>query len=557
VNPATLDEPPAPDADDVLLAAFLEEAFGRFARGEDVQAADLLAHAPRLIEAGQRVLADARDLFVAAVGLRSQSRFLHSEMLDQPEEPAPPAEMPDPFPGEYRLVRRLGQGTFGSVWLAEDLHLGRSVALKLIRPTGDAARWAQQLTRMREEARLLAAVRHPHVVEVYAWRERADVIAGPCLVLRHVAGGSLADRIRREGPLPWPRAARYLADLAEGLRAVHAAGIVHRDVKPANILWDPVTDEAVLTDFGISIRLGAPGAGAGTPFYTPPEALAGEIGPAQDVYGLAATLFWLVTGSVPFPVENLRGLAEVVGRGLPNPDPRCAVLPAPLERLIRAGLAANPCRRPGLDDFTATLRGTLNQLLADDLLLRTGDGPAGVRLTVSRQAGPAGFLPVAASAAAPERFVRDLKRVPPAPERVQVRTGDRIRVEVSLEEAGFVTVFNVGPTGNLDVLFPEVAAGVTRPVRVGPERPLHLLDVQLTPPAGQERLFALWSRQPLPLDLHVLGAVAAGETRPVGASYQATRDMTRIQNVVQQLGHEEWSVTVLNLCHLPPQEDLP
>src|SRR5205085_11797703 len=144
---------------------------------------------------------------------------------------------------------------------------------------------------------------HRNVTQVYAWREaaaRSDAASREhCLVLQYIPGGSLADRVGREGPLPWQLAARYVADVAEGLLEVHARGIVHRDVKPANILWDPEADEALLTDFGISARLADASTAAGTPFYMPPEAFAGRTGPAQDVYGLAASLFWLLTASVP------------------------------------------------------------------------------------------------------------------------------------------------------------------------------------------------------------------------------------------------------------------
>src|SRR5262249_35079032 len=150
------------------------------------------------------------------------------------------------------------------------------------RPGGPPAEGARRLDRLRDEARRLAGVRHPNVIPVLAWQEgEAGGRRTAALVMPFVPGGALADRVRREGPLPWPAAAGYLADMADGLLAVHAAGLVHRDVKPANVLWDPDADEALLTDFGLSARLAEAGGAVGTPFFMAPEAFAGQGGPAQ------------------------------------------------------------------------------------------------------------------------------------------------------------------------------------------------------------------------------------------------------------------------------------
>src|SRR5262249_12277964 len=202
---------------------------------------------------------------------------------------------------------------------------------------------------LREEARLLGSLRHRNIVQSYAWRVSDTPAPGSgarhYLVLQYVPGGSLADRVRQDGPLSWQQAARYIADVAEGLLEVHARSIVHRDVKPANILWNSEADEALLTDFGISVRLRDGSGVGGAPYYIPPEAFDGVVSPAQDVYGLAASLFWLVAGSVPFPAATQEGLRQQIRQGLPNPEPRCAELPGPLERLIRAGLDPDPKRR--------------------------------------------------------------------------------------------------------------------------------------------------------------------------------------------------------------------
>jgi serine/threonine protein kinase len=550
-------EPPA-EPRELILAEFLDQALERLARGEPVSASRLLAKAPELIEPAEILLAHARSLVEGGEALNDHARLLRTDLhtltADGGAAPAEsasadPGPRPDPFPGEFRFVRRLGAGAFGAVWLADDVHVGRRVALKTVRPPDTPGRTALWLEQLRAEARLLGAVRHRNVVQVYAWRESA---AGEhYLVLQYVPGGSLADRVSREGPLGWSAAARYVADVAEGLIEVHRRGIVHRDVKPANILWDPEADEALLTDFGVSVRLAeAAGTTAGTPYYMPPEAFDGVVGPGQDVYALAASLFWLVTGAVPFPGRGAEGVVALARRGLPVPDPRCAALPAPLEDLVRAGLAAESGRRPALPDFVAALRGALNQLLADSLL--AAPGPAApalveVRLAVSRQAGPSTFLPVATTRPTQPGFLRDIRHVPPEPERVDVHTGDRLRIEAEADRDGFLTVFNVGPTGNLNVLLPrDPAAG---PAAVEPGRPVPILDVELTPPAGRERLFALWTREPLPLNLDELRHVAERGELPVSGPYRATRDMVRVQEMVQHLGPYGWHAAVLELDH--------
>src|SRR5262249_5191479 len=211
-------------------------------------------------------------------------------------------------------------------------------------------------------------VRHPNLVQVLGW---VDSELDPVLVLQYVPGGSLADRLKREGRLDWQTATRYVADVAEGLLAVQARGIVHRDVKPANILWDPEIDEALLTDLGVGVRLAEPSGLGGTIPYMAPEAFDGQVSSALDVYGLAATVFTLVTGQRPFPGPAIADLRLQARQGLPQPDPRCAGLPAPLEQIVRAGLAAEPASRPSLDEFVATLRGTLNQLLADAIAMKS------------------------------------------------------------------------------------------------------------------------------------------------------------------------------------------
>src|SRR5262249_14057859 len=146
-------------------------------RSETVDPHRLLAHAPELIERGQRLLAHINDLLGAADALHDQSRWLRSDLLSQstvdwqPDSSSGMEPVPDPFPGEFRVSRRLGEGAFGTVWLAEDLHLGRPVALKTVRLGRSSPTSGRLLAALRDEARLLASVRHRHVTQVYAWRD--------------------------------------------------------------------------------------------------------------------------------------------------------------------------------------------------------------------------------------------------------------------------------------------------------------------------------------------------------------------------------------------------
>lgn len=553
-------EPPATPAEETL-AAFLAAILENLERGADVQAAQLLPDAPDLMDQGECMLRAVQTLSWAAAEDGKAADQLGKTsagglVVEGTDGQDPLAEtLPDPFPGEFRVRRLLGAGGFGQVWLADDLRLRRPVALKALpRP-----RWSENhrdgLTALHREATLLAALDHRHIVKVHAWRESRG---NHYLVLQYVAGGSLAARLRKEGPLAWPLAARYIADIGEGLLEVHRRGIVHRDVKPANILWDPEADEALLTDFGVSARLTDGGTTGGTPYYMALEAFEGHVSPALDVYGLAASLFCLVTGTVPFQARTIDDLRCQITSGLPKPDPRCAGLPEPLERVLRAGLAAAPEDRPALGEFVRTLRGSLNLLLADSLNLAARQGQRSacvdLRLMVRRLRQDRSLEPVATTHPQPESFLRDLKRVPQAPDQVRLRTGDRIRIEVAADRPGYITVINVGPTGNLNLLYPA-EWHVAAPAPLEAHRLLHILDVELTPPTGRERLVALWSREPLPLRLEELLSLAERGQVPDSGPYQATRDMVRICQSAQRLNPEDWHAVVLELDHRLPQED--
>ena len=140
-----------------------------------------------------------------------------------------------------------------------------------------------------------------------------------------------------------------------------------------------------------------------------------------------------------------------------------------------------------------------------------------------------------------------MKKVPPAPDQVRLRTGERVRIEVSANRSGFLTVFNVGPTGNLNLLYPEADPHPNTPPRpIDPNRPLHILDVEMTPPNGRERLFAVWSLDPLRVDQLAGVANQGGPSK----AYRATRDMKRLQDLVHQSQPESRHVVVVEVEHV-------
>jgi tRNA A-37 threonylcarbamoyl transferase component Bud32 len=549
-------EPPVRGAEEVL-AALLDDVLERRARGEEVRLEELLADVPELVQEGAALVQAAECLELLVTSVLEHSRLEEGESLPGGVETEaydgtfPEDEgLPDPLPGRYRVRKALGEGRFGRVWLADHLALQIPVALKTLHLDAAPEEREVAVAALRNEARLLARLRHPNVVQVYDLQQAGVEYY---LVLQYVDGGSLAERLEREGPLGWQAAARYIADVGEALLHVHAAGLLHRDIKPANILWDRERDEALLTDFGVAARLEDARHEAGTGLFMAPECFAGQGSPATDVYSLAASMFTLVTGRVPFPAKTRTEVLEKIGRGLPDPEPLFAGVPERLERVIRAGLAATPGRRPDAAAFVADLRGSLNQLLADSLTLPVPSpglaAPTGVRLSVTRWEGGDRYVPVAATHPAPAGVTRNMTKVPPLPARAGLRTSDRVRIEVVADRDGYVTVFNVGPTGQLNLLYPDAAPAGGAPPPLPANRPLRVSDVALTPPAGRERLFAVWTRLPLQLRLEQLLHLAAAEPGPVSSGYRATRNMERVQESVRQLQPEDWRVAVLELEH--------
>jgi serine/threonine protein kinase len=248
--------------------------------------------------------------------------------------------------GRYRLLEPLGRGGMGRVWRGRDETLDRPVAVKeLILPQDvpDEER-GTLIARALREARTAARLRHPGIVTVY------DVVHDsgmPWVVMELVAGSSLAEILRRETRLAWARAAGIGAQLARALAHAHQAGVVHRDVKPANVLISG--DHVVLTDFGIArvldsaTRLTGTGLGIGSPHYMSPEQWNGrDAGPASDVWSLGVTLYEAVEGRLPFAGAVLPAVYTAMMAGPPPFDDHAGPLPETLRALMELEAERRP-----------------------------------------------------------------------------------------------------------------------------------------------------------------------------------------------------------------------
>ncbi len=327
-----------------------QQSFEQLAVGEH---AHLLAAARQLDEEPVTAQFDLSSL-VARLGQQALVDTWPSELLGRAQ--ASPLDYLDPPRAashlgrldHYEVIELIARGGMGIVLKAIDEKLGRTVCLKVLAPQIAAHATARQ--RFMREAQAAAAVHSPHVVPIHAVCESEGLIY---IVLEYVAGQSLQHHITGHGPLPIDDVIRIGRDVATGLAAVHALGLVHRDVKPGNILLDAATGLARLTDFGLAravddTSITREGVIGGTPEYMSPEQARGRaVDHRSDLFSLGSVLYLMVTGSLPFEADgSLATLKRICDDAPPPLETLRPDIPSGLAALIRRLHAKRPADRP-------------------------------------------------------------------------------------------------------------------------------------------------------------------------------------------------------------------
>ncbi len=264
---------------------------------------------------------------------------------------------------DYELLRELGTGGFGRVYLVRDLELEREVALKVLHPflTSNPA----VVERFRREAQLAAQLNHPNIVSIYGTGGRAGLL---WYTMAYVDGTSLAALIRNEGPQPLARVARWMTQILSALEHAHGHGVVHRDLKPENVLIEKASGAVRITDFGLALAfqehpaLGGASSRSGTPEFAAPEQLLGEpVDHRADLYAATAVAFFALTGIPPFGGGSIESIVARQALGqLPDLEAFRDDVPEALVRVLAQGAARLPADRfPTAADYAAALHRSL------------------------------------------------------------------------------------------------------------------------------------------------------------------------------------------------------
>jgi len=301
--------------------------------------------------------------------------------------------------GEYEIIQEIGQGGMATVYLAHEIALDRKVAIKVMSP--QFVHGAEMIARFKREARTAAGLNHPHIIPIYAVRESQQLLY---FVMKYIRGRALDQILQDVGALPFPMVRSILADIGSALDYAHRQGVVHRDVKPGNIMIDE-EGFAVITDFGIARAvegesLTRSGTTVGTPSYLSPEACSGEpVGTPADQYALGVVGYEMITGQLPFSADSSLGMMYAQVHTQPRSSeqfrPDC---PADLRDAVMRMLQKSPADRfPTMREAAQAASGMRisgGQALGDD----------GVRSHIGLLAAPR-----------PSRPVGDARRTPSSP----------------------------------------------------------------------------------------------------------------------------------------------
>ena len=315
--------------------------------------------------------------------------------------------------GQYEILAEIGHGGMANVYRATQRSVGREVAIKVL-----PAHLMQERTfleRFNREVKVIAKLQHPRILPVYDYGEAEGI---PYIVMAYLTGGTLADRIRRHGALPFDEIAKLIRQMAEGLDYAHAQGVIHRDFKPSNVLLDGVGN-AYLADFGIAkvtqdtTQLTGSGM-IGTPAYMAPElARPGNLSPLVDVYAMGVTLYQMIAGELPFWGDTPIGVMMAhATEPIPNARALRPDLPDAVQRVIERTLAKDPAARyPTPGAVAASLDAALRGAPRNDPPTLPDDGSTMGMAQGQRAAGVVGvaaprFDPTTAPAANPAAPIR-------------------------------------------------------------------------------------------------------------------------------------------------------
>jgi eukaryotic-like serine/threonine-protein kinase len=441
------------------------------------------------------------------------------------------AEIGSTLGGRYRLVELLGQGGMATIYRAHDRQLDRDVAVKVLRP--EYGTDPDFLARFRQEAQAAASLNHPNVVGVYDY---GDDQAGPYIVMELVDGEDLATLVRRNGPLPPRQAARLGSQIARGLATAHARGIVHRDMKTANVLLTR-DGQPKVSDFGIAramaeAQLTLPGTTLGSVHYFSPEQARGDQAtPASDVYSLGIVIYELLTGRRPWEGDSAAGVAMARLSGpTPGPSDARSGVPPALDSIVRRALARDSAQRYAsaaamADALDAFVEGRADPAAAAPLgaaaLAGSGaagsadtgaDGLAGATGAATIASGVARGAPIGAVPYAPDAYARGESAATPASARRGVPPP--VPTDAEEEDAGGNSPWP-WVAGVLGLLVLAVVAILAFQLLSGPRTPA---TTQVTVPTfvGQTVTAAQQTANGLGIQLQATSFVPSSSSQPEG-----------------------------------------